>query len=152
MEIELIGGKCAIVDASDYEWLSRWKWRVGKFQNTNYAIRTGRCGQRYMHTLLLGAKSEELVDHINGNGLDNRRCNLRVCTIAENARNRKKSPNKTSKYKGVSWDKRDKKWRSQIKIDHKTTSLGYYQSEVDAAKAYDIRAKELFGKFARLNF
>lgn len=91
-------------------------------------------------------------DHINGNRLDNRRENLRVCTQGENNRNKAKYRNKSSQYKGVSWDSTNKSWYAQIIINKKHYSLGHYRNELEAAKAYDEGAKKHHGEFARINF
>ena len=91
------------------------------------------------------------VDHINHDGLDNRKSNLRLCTQRQN--NQTQRPRgKTSKYKGVYWNKRAKKFMASICIDGKKKSLGYFIDEVAAAKSYDKAAKKLFGEFAYLNF
>jgi hypothetical protein len=92
-----------------------------------------------------------VVDHINRNKRDNRRCNLRVCTQVENMRNRC-STYGSSKFKGVSWDARRKKWMAAIHINGTQIRIGFFADEVDAAKAYDRKARELFGEFAYLNF
>jgi len=93
----------------------------------------------------------EFIDHINQNKIDNRIINLRSCTKQENSMNRRSNKNTSSKYKGVSWHKNAKKWMAKIKIDSKAKHLGYFQTESDAAKAYDKAALEHFGEFACLN-
>lgn len=98
----------------------------------------------------------EHIDHINHNGLDNRRTNLRIVTRSENLENRKKGSlfagkPTTSKYKGVTFHKRDQKWYAQIVKDCKHIHIGTFMSEQEAAIAYNIKAKELFGNFAKLN-
>ena len=95
-------------------------------------------------------KSNLIVDHINGNVLDNRKCNLRLCTRAENARNAKKPKSNTSGYIGVS--KSGKKWQAQISLNGKTHYLGTFEDKIEAARARDRKAIELYGEFARLNF
>ena len=92
------------------------------------------------------------TDHINGDGLDNRKQNLRICTHAENLRNRRLGKNNTSGYKGVSWHKLHKLWYAHISHNKKLMSLGYFKDKEEAAKAYDRKAIELFGEFAKLNF
>jgi len=94
---------------------------------------------------------EKAVDHINHNILDNRKSNLRLCTIQKNSFNRRKT-GQTSKYKGIYFDKSHSKFKSQIKFNKKTYNLGRYYSEIEAARAYDAKAKELFKEFACLNF
>ena len=95
-------------------------------------------------------KSNLIVDHINGNVLDNRRCNLRLCTRAENARNVKKSKSNTSGYVGVT--KEGRKWLATVRLNHKTYRLGRFEDKVEAARARDRKAIELHGEFASLNF
>ena len=92
------------------------------------------------------------VDHINGNPLDNRKSNLRICTNAENQRNKGVYKNNKSGYKGVHWFKRDKKWQAQIKHNNKSIHIGLYEDKEEAARAYDKKAKELHGNFKNLNF
>ena len=103
-----------------------------------------------LHRDILGNPEGKVVDHINGNKLDNRKYNLRVCSIKENIRNSKPKEG-TSKYKGVHWDKSRNKWVSSIKVDREGKYLGRFNKEIDAAKAYDVAAEKYFGEFARLN-
>lgn len=105
----------------------------------------------YLHRLVLNPKTGELIDHINGNKLDNRKENLRLCTNQQNTFNSKKQKNCSSKYKGVCWDKNKNKWLSQIRINEKHVQIGRYKNEIDAAKAYNEVAKKYFGEFAKLN-
>lgn len=100
---------------------------------------------------MTGALPEGQIDHINGVRSDNRFSNLREATNAENSRNGRSRPG-TSKYKGVSWFKRDSKWVAHIMKDAKSYNLGYFDDEEDAARAYDAAAVRMFGDFARLNF
>ena len=90
------------------------------------------------------------IDHINGNGLDYRKCNLRVCTHQQNLQNQRIQKG-VSKFKGVCWHKASQKWMAKIKHNYKTIYLGVFNNEIDAAKSYNKKAKELFGEFARLN-
>ena len=147
--IPLTQGKEAIVDDEDYEWLSQWKWFISK---RKYASRHFGDKLMYMHRMIMNTPSGMETDHINGNELDNRRENLRICTRKENARNIKYNSNNTSGYKGVVWDKRNKKWRAQISYDKINKTLGRFENILDAVLAYDTAAKELFGAFAKTNF
>lgn len=160
VQIPLTKGKVAIVD-DDWWWLDVWKWHISKTGRTYYAAhhvedkKTSKVTRFYMHRLIIGAEPSQKVDHINGDGLDNRRCNLRFCTNSQNFQNAKKRSGCTSKYKGVYWDKNAQKWRTQIcPPDNKgnTRHIGCFDDEVVAAKAYDRAAIELFGEFARPNF
>jgi len=93
-----------------------------------------------------------VVDHINHNRSDNRRCNLRTCTQSQNMANRRKHKGLSSKYKGVHWRKKEKRWRAQIRINYRTIYLGQFVDELDAATAYDITALKYFGEFTLPNF
>lgn len=152
-KIPLTHGKFAIVDDEDYEWLNQYKWCAVKIRNTYYAMRAEKGEHIAMHREILGLVKGDgkQTDHRNHNGLDNWRCNMRVCTHSQNQHNQRKQ-NGTSKYKGVSWYKRDKKWRVCIQINERRICIGYFDNEIDAAKAYDTKAKELFGEFAYCNF
>ncbi len=151
--IPLSRGMVAIVDASDYVMLSKSKWFVNG-DKWPYAMRH-KPGtfhrQILMHRLVVGAKDGDIVDHINGNSLDNRKCNLRICTNAQNIANGK-SRGGTSKFKGVHLTKSRKPWRASIMQARKKYNLGNYMTEAEAAKAYDRSARERFGQYARLNF
>ena len=152
--IPLTQDKFAIVDAEDYGWLSKYKWHASKDRRNYYAKRRGPHGIVTMHRVILNAPAGLVVDHINHNGLDNRKANLRLCTVAQNNRNARPctGPNKTSKYKGVSFDKNRNRFAASIKHHRKIYFLGRFKNETDAAKAYDKAAKKYFGEFAYLNF
>jgi len=157
-EVELTQGKVALVDDEDLEWLSQWKWHAHQGGGTFYAARhtprdpkTGEQSTVYMHRVVLDAELGTQVDHINANGLDNQRANLRLCSNAQNHMNQRKRYG-TSQWKGVSWQKQHAKWRADIKLNGKKIHLGYSNDEADAARAYDDRARVLFGQYARLNF
>ena len=102
-----------------------------------------------MHIFILGFKG---IDHIDGNGLNNQRNNLRKATHQENMMNRQSNKNSSSQFKGVHWYERTNKWQARITFNQKRISLGYFTSEIDAAKTYNKKALELFGEFAKLNF
>lgn len=150
--IPLTKGKFAIVDTTNYEWLNRSKWHWGN----SYAYRTERRNSVKttiaMHRQIARIPQGLVTDHANDNTLDNRRMNLRACTVSYNHANKKKRPNLTSKYKGVCFSARDERWVARIKKDRKVFCLGNYKSEDVAARAYDQKALELYGEFARLNF
>ncbi len=157
-QIPLTQGKFAIVDDEDFEWLNQWKWCADKQKGRDrfYASRNIYDGRRQhttgMHRVIMQARKGQEIDHINGNGLDNRRCNLRFCTHRQNCMNQLPQKETSSQYKGVCWDKQYNKWRVVIKDETRMVFLGLYDSEIKAAKIYDKAAKELFGEFANLNF
>ena len=143
----------AVVDDDDLTIVSSFRWHAQACKNgTVYAYTFSGPERRkiYMHRLIMGALDDQSVDHINHQGLDNTRSNLRVCNNTENMRNMITSRG-TSKYKGVSWFRRDSRWRAYIVIDGRQKHLGYFQSEVDAAEAYNKAASIVFGVFAYLN-
>ena len=153
--IPLTRGKYAIVDDADYEWLNQWKWHSLKGNSTWYVSRSKRKGNKVknylMHREILRTPKEKVSDHINGDGLDNRRSNLRICTQAQNSMNKNSSRNTSSKFKGVTFHKQTGKWQSQIETEGKMYYLGYYDDERRAALEYNKKAKEFFGEFAKLN-
>ncbi len=152
--ILLTQGKYAIVDADDYDRLNKYKWHASKTGRTWYARKCRPNTTVLMHRLITDAPADLVVDHINHNGLDNRKPNLRLCTTAQNNHNTRPrtQPNKTSKHKGVSFDKCRKRFCATIKHNYKRYFLGRFKSEINAAKAYDKAAKKFFGEFAYLNF
>lgn len=146
-------GKVVTIDDDDYEWINSYSWYVCASSDApDYAATTGERGKTVlMHRLMMDAQPGEIVDHINGDGLDNRRSNLRICTPLQNGRN-SKGVNKTSAYKGVYAARHGKPWVATIKVNGRTIHLGKFLNEIDAASAYDSAAKHHFGEFARLNF
>lgn len=144
-KIKLTKNKFAIVDNEDYEWLKHLEWQ---YHSAGYAI----CNHLLMHRLILKPNRAQDIDHIDGNRLNNQKSNLRIAPKFHNHWNRKKRANTSSQFKGVCWSKRDKKWTARIIYKGKRICLGNFLDEYDAAKAYDLQAKKLFGKFARLNF
>ena len=149
-EIQLTQGKVALVDDADYDALSAVKWCSKKDGHTTYAISSIEGRTVLIHRLITAAPQGVEVDHINGDGLDNRRDNLRLCSRKENQRNRRVQAH-SSQYKGVTWHTSHGKWRSQITIDGRNKHLGYFTAEIDAAHAYDEASVKYFGEFARGN-
>ena len=152
--INLTRGFKTIVDDCDYALVSCFKWHARINKNKVYAARTLNSGQKiFLHRLILGLDRNRLIeaDHINGDGLDNRRSNLRACSRVENCRNLKKRSDNTSGFKGVQWDKERKRWTSIIYINGKLTRIGRFLKKLDAVNAYDKKAKEEFGEFANPN-
>jgi hypothetical protein len=151
-EIQLTKGLVTLVDDEDFERLNKYNWSILKKREKLYAHRKENKKTITLHRFILNAEKEILVDHINGNCLDNRRCNLRLCDNKQNIRNSKKRSNLSSKYKGVSWQKDRIKWSAQISVNSKRISLGRCSDEIEAAKKYDKAARFYFGEFASLNF
>ncbi len=154
--IPLTQGKEALVDDCDYEYLMQWKWCAHKQGKHFYAVSGYSAGgtRKKMHQMIaskMGFSSNLMADHINRNGLDNRRENLRPSTKVENGRNRGPIENSKSGYKGVSWDAARIKWRANIRVNDKQVFLGRFDDKVEAAKAYNEAAKKYFGLFAWLN-
>jgi len=158
LEIMLTQNRVAVADLKDFEILSSFKWSAVKIRNTFYACRGfRRCdsGKRTisMHRMLLGLTDKSIfVDHKDGNGLNNQRNNLRICTPAQNQQNRNKSKNNKSGFNGVSFDKRTNSWAVAIQLNYKKIFLGRFKIKQDAVKAYSEAAIKYFGEFARTNF
>lgn len=152
--IKLTQGQYAIVDDVDYTWLNQWKWYAANFRGHFYAARKRKGRMIYMtrEILGLGRKDKRQVDHRDHNTLNNRRANIRICSHRQNLMNRKSVSNTSSQFKGVCWLKIDKRWQAAISIKGKTSYLGYFVREEEAALAYDIAATKEYGEFARLNF
>lgn len=169
LTIMLSNSQVALIDEADWErplstefadgyvWTGRpcdVTWRGHRKPHTIYVVSTlHRCGhdrELRLNRVIVEARASQLVDHRDGDGLNNMRFNLRIADAAGNARNR--SPNKGKRFKGISFNKGTGKWEVSIKKNRKKTYLGLYADPVDAALAYDRAALALFGEFARLNF
>ncbi len=150
-EIKLTKGKTTLVDDDDFEYLSQWQWYV----NSGYAARqmyvgAGKQHQILMHRVIANTPEGMFTDHINGNKLDNRKCNLRVVTRSQNCRNQGPRIQKiSSQHKGVYWHKRDRRWRATITTDERRIWLGDFKTELEAANAYKEAARKYHGEFAR---
>lgn len=155
-EIELTQGKVALVDDEDYEWLSQWKWQYHKDRNREYACRrvSGESSTRiWMHREILNLNDDlDIVpDHIDHNGLNNTKYNLRISTKHKNIFNQRKKnrDDNTSEYKGVSFRNGD--YIARIRKNNELFHLGTFSNEIACANCYNYHAKELFGEYALLN-
>ncbi|SRR6266403_2214531 len=135
-----------IIDTHNAEKVLQYKWFIC---NGNHIYRTSPHPQYGLHNFILNRRNN--IDHRNRFGWDNRECNLRHAIQSENTRNKTKRKNCSSIYKGVWFDKYRNKWYAYINISNKRTFIGRFNLEVDAAKAYNIKALELHGEFASLN-
>ena len=155
--ISLTNGKIAIVDAEDFDFLNKWKWCF----MAGYAMRKKYLGvsngkQKFkniiMHRLINNTPDGMETDHVNGDVLDNRKCNLRSCTVSQNQFNQRKSGiNTYSKHKGVTFDKRKMMWIAQIQKNKKRTHLGYFSTEENAKLAYNSASRDLHGVFSNVS-
>lgn len=136
-----------LIDDEDREKVLSERWCVSRKASGFYVV--NRRSGVYLHRLLTDAIKGQTVDHVNHNTLDNRKMNLRICTHAENIRNRKgKNKNNTSGAKGVFWAAWARRWRAQIKVNGRSKHLGYYENFLDAERAYNAAAIKHFGVFA----
>jgi hypothetical protein len=156
-EILLTRGQVAKVDDEDYLRVSALKWHAQKSRRGFYAMRRlspagNNPGYYPMHLFIFGIEKGERVDHRDGDKLNNQKSNLRIATRKQNARAfRTLGKNKTSRFRGVSLD-RGSVWRAFLRIGKKCLYLGSFDDETEAARAYDNKARELFGEFACPNF
>lgn len=156
--IELTQGKIALVDDEDFDYLSSFRWHAIQCKHSPdlwYAVHQESKPKRRrisMHSLLMPHRDGHVVDHVSGDGLDNRRSNLRYATPKENMQNQKRHSDSKSPYKGIWRAPRCDRWGVQIYHNKKRHYLGLFKDPVDAARVYDFVARQVFGPFARLNF
>ncbi len=153
-EIQLTQRKVTIVDDDDFYRVRGYRWCV---DSKGYAVSYVDKKNVRLHRFILGVKDPKiLIDHINGDGLDNRKANLRVATASQNHANAGKRKHNTSGFKGVHFTKRrahlSAPWAAYLGALKKTRFLGYFETAILAAQAYDIAANSYYGEFARLNF
>jgi hypothetical protein len=146
-----------VIDICDAAKVLGHTWYASKDARTWYAKTAlprggGLRGTLALHRLILEPPPHMQVDHIDGDGLNNRRSNLRLATRVQNCRNSRRPSNNTSGWKGVVWDKRKRKWQAHIGLNGRMRFLGYFHSEEQAARAYDQAAVKFYGAFARVNF
>lgn len=136
----------ALIDDEDFEKVNIHSWSLSVY---GYVV--GGTPQKKLHRYIMNVEGDLQVDHINGDRLDNRKSNLRICTLASNVKNRSLGRDNTSGYKGVSWSKAEKKWAARIRFQGTRPFLGYFTKKEDAAKAYNEAAIKYHGEFAKLN-
>ena len=156
IEIELTRGMVTLIDDEAIGLISGYKWcanRIGRtfYAMTNVRLNSGKKTSIYMHRKIMVPSLGLVVDHLDGDGLNNTRKNLRVCTRGENAGRQKPQIGRTSRFKGVSWHKDRNKWESYIHFGGKKSLLGYFHSEREAATAYNEAAIGILGRLAVLN-
>lgn len=154
-KIPLTKGEFALVDDDDFENLHCHRWLCVIQKTVKYARRlvsvNGQWRWRHMHREVVKTPKNLDVDHINGNGLDNRKINLRKCSRSCNCANSKFRNNNTSGFRGVTFDRHRKRWKGQIMVKGKNIFLGRFLTAVSAAQSYNQAALKFFGEFARLN-
>jgi len=150
-KLNLASGQGVLIDCEDFEYLNQWKWTYWHNSISRSTTKNGKKCTIIMSREIMKPSEGQEVDHINGNALDNRRSNLRLCTKAQNLMNKSLYRNNKSGYKGVCWNKLHKKWYASIGHQGKAIFLGLFGDKQKAAMAYNEKAKELFGEFARLN-
>jgi len=156
IEVPLSQNKVALIDDEDSELILGRKWHACRRRHHWYACAyyktpDGRESSQSMHRVLLNAPPGVMVDHLNNNGLDNRRSNIRLATNSQNQANRCTLSQNTSGYKGVCWNKDSQQWQAGIKCNGRSTHLGLFASLEEAAAAYDRAAIAAFGEYARIN-
>lgn len=146
------GNHLISVDDRDYEHLSFVKWYIVKPCNKFYAVGRIDGKMKKMHRVILGLEDPRIfVDHRDHDGLNNQRHNIRIASYSQNMANRRSQINSSSKYLGVYWAPKNRKWKAQVRDKGKLVYLGYYANEIDAAKAYNSAALKAHGEFANLN-
>lgn len=154
--IPLSKGKFATIDEEDLEIVEGMAWHAVQAGSDFYAAHTRRispkkCERIYMHRLIVKPPEGSLVDHANRNTLDNRRCNLRLATKSQNAANSKNRRRIYSRFRGVTWSKKERLWIASATIDGKRNRLGAFVSELEAAIAFNEASFAAHGAFAQLN-
>lgn len=150
--IPITGGLSTLVDEADYDYLNSFRWCLADSRWNYYVAGYVNGSKQSLHRFILNAPPGTQVDHVNHNGLDNRRCNIRLASASQNAANRRPQSG-SSRFKGVTRSgSKLPLWRVYITANRKRLYLGTFADEIEAAKAYDAKAKELYGEFALLNF
>jgi len=158
-KIKLTKNKFTIVDDEDYEKLRLYTWHAtpvrkghkGFYATTNVKISHNKYKKSRMHREIMQPQTGMVIDHIDGDSLNNQRSNLRICTVSENVRNCSLYKTNTSGFKGVHWNQKKKRWVARVRLNGKAVLNKMFVEKIDAVKAYNEKAKEYFGEFARIN-
>lgn len=151
--IRLRNGVCAYLDDADYDRSTDFHWhKTLNGYAAGSVVEQGVRKRVYLHRWLMNAQPGQLVDHIDGNKLNNRRSNLRLVTRSQNQANRRRNRTSRSRYKGVTWHKRRRLWMARIQVRGRRITIGYYADPLHAAYEYDAFARNYFGEYARVNF
>lgn len=159
-QIELTRGMSTMVDDEDFEWLNQYNWFAHKRRTKMYAARTvwlEEGGEKKSKTISMHreimhvSNLNVIIDHKDLDSLNNQKSNLRICTISQNNANIQSRQGSSSKFLGVYYSKPDRRWKAGVRKNRVAYNLGYFDSEIDAAKAYNVKAVELHGEFANLN-
>jgi len=151
-----IGGYDVLIDDEDYEKINTHSWCIFHSRSERpYVVRyinnSGKQIRIWLHRIIINPPDGKVVDHINNNTLDNRKCNLRICTHKENIRNQKKRKNNASGFKGVYFVEKNKKYRATIRVNGKGIHLGLFGTPEEAHKAYCEASKKYHGEFGRVS-
>lgn len=138
-----------LIDDEDWDKVKEYKWHIKKYVNSFYAAKNTDDNTLLIHRFIMNCPDGMIVDHINHNTLDNRKENLRICTKQQNNMNARKSNKFNSSFKGVKLN--GKGYQSRIQFNYKRINIGTFKTELEAGRAYDIKAKELHGQYAQLN-
>jgi len=151
--IRLRGGAMTYLDDADYDRAQAYRWhKTSNGYVAGSVVEQGARKRVYLHRWLLDAQPGQLVDHIDGNPLNNRRSNLRLATRSQNQANRRRNRSSRSRYKGVTWHTRQQRWMARLQVNGRRITIGYYADPLQAAYEYDAFARTYFGEYARVNF
>ena len=152
INIPLTHGRFALIDDEDYKKASKWRWRVIQNRYVEGRRLTNQKENIRLHRLILDAPKDMDVDHIDYDGFNNQKSNLRLCTTAQNIqRQRPQTRSKTSRHRGVFWDKSRNRWTAKVRKCGKDILIGRFKTEIEAVKIWNEKAKELFGEYAYIN-
>lgn len=151
-QIKMAHGLVALIDKNDVGLVQAYNWHAHTIKGSNYVrchggMQDGRPLKIYLHRLLLNPSGGQVIDHVDGDGLNNQRSNLRTATVGQNSKNRRLNKNNSSGFKGVHWNKQRGKWQAQIKVNYEMVYLGLHETIEDAKEAYKSASLNLHGAF-----